>query len=559
MTPTSNTIRITQNEAVAWPFTGIVQIEGEFIRYEGKGYSYRNAAGTWVYGSVKSQDEKVRLDNLNPNLAYQNYFNGFLLIKDITKDRGLFNSKAQSHFVDIAGWTSNKYRTQSGPVVAWNGGLIHNPQQGTLMMRTNKNFIPNSWYVATRGSSFDQAPLYYGTRLRFPTSGYVYGAAGIVINAGTNDNGYYAEIVRTKAISPTDRALYTHELCFYVRYTNGTIKRVGPDGGKGVPIQITEGIWYDLDVAYSYSGGNAVFNIAVNGVNRMTATVPAGIGTGETMGGRSGLFTRGFTFAEFEFYNTSTLAGYEGADEEGYWDRIRGGYVSGQWEREWVYGWRTQTKFIRGKKYSVYAKYNSMLMDEFGPVVHEVREFDVDFSKFPVLHSQLYLSNESQVICPEYTSTPFGAKFTLANTSRDNAVVSGEDTLTFGSDNAVDQKLLVYGRTFTQEDEKTETVKDDAATKSRGEISLDIDSSWIQTEAAAKALGAWIISHWSGGADEVSAKIFGNPLIQLGDVVNVNYALMNMTPATHEYFVVGVSHSYDNGLETQLTLRRRKI
>ena len=549
------TLKITQSEASTWPYSGIIQLEGEFIRYEGKSYTYRTGAGAWVTAKIKSADEKVALDKLNPNLAYQNYFNGTLWFKE----RGIFNSVAKAHYVDIAGWTFNRYRVGSGAVKAWNGGLVHNTQQGHLTMRTNSTFTPNSWYVATRGSSVDQAPNYYGTRLRFPTTGYTYGAAGIVVNAGTNDNGYYAEIIRTRAIDATARAKWNHELNFYVRYSDGTIKRIGPDYGKGVPLQITEGIWYDLDVSWTTSGSNLVFSIAVNGINRMTATVTPALGTGESMGGRSGMFTRGFTFADFEYYNTSTLAGYEGADQEGWWDRLRGGYVSGQWEREWVYGWRTQTKFIRGKRFSATAKYNSMLMDEFGPVVHEVREFDVDFSKTPVLHSQLYLSNESQIICPEYNGNPFGAKFVLANTSRDNAVASGEDTLMFGSDNPVDQKLLIYGRTFTQEDEKNHTVRDEVATKKRGEISLDIDSPWIQTEAAAKSLGEWIIAHWSGGADEVTVNIFGNPLIQLADVVSVNYPLMNMTPATHEYFVVGISHDFENGLNTRLVLRRRKI
>jgi hypothetical protein len=129
----------------------------------------------------------------------------------------------------------------------------------------------------------------------------------------------------------------------------------------------------------------------------------------------------------------------------------------------------------------------------------------------------------------------------------------------FGADNPVDQKILIYGRTFTQDEDKTYTVKDDLGIKRRGEVALEINNPWIQSEAAAKALGDWIVKHWSGGADEIEVKIFGNPLIQLTDIVSINSPQSGMTHATHKYFVVKVSQNYEIGLETSLTLRRVKI
>jgi hypothetical protein len=198
-------------------------------------------------------------------------------------------------------------------------------------------------------------------------------------------------------------------------------------------------------------------------------------------------------------------------------------------------------------------------MDEFGPVVHEVREFDVKFSKVPVQHSRLYFSNESQVLCPEYNSTSFGAKFILANRSRANAVVHGDDSLSFGADSVVNQRLMVYGRPVTQAEEQSITVTDDNAIRRRGEVSLDITSDWIQSKASAQALGDWIKLHWAGGCDELQVEVFGNPFLQLGDVVSVNDPLKNMTPATHKYFVNEISNSYDKGLKTSLVLRRAKI
>ena len=558
MTAASTSMVITPSEVVYWPYTGIVQIEGEFIRYIKKGYSYRAANGTWTNVYISSNDEKIALDKKNPALAYQNYFNGFLWIGDITANRGLWNTTAAAHSVDASGYTG-RYRHYPSAVKAWGGGFILNKYASTVTMKTNSTFGRNSWYAVTRGSSNDSPPYWYGTRLKFDTSGYTYGAAGLVISAGTNDSGYYVELIKTSALTATDRAQFTHELCFYVKYVDGTIKRMGPNGGKGIPIAISAGVWYDLDVHFEWQGSNRIISVMVNGVTKLSASVPSAQGTGESIGGRYGMFTRGFTSVQYEYLYASTYAVNDTFDDEGWWDRIKGGYQSGQWDKEWVYGYRTNTKVRWGKSTKVKARYASRLFDDFGPIVHEVREFDVNFSKTPVTFSNLYFSNESQVICPEYNSTPFGAKFVLANTSRDNAVVYGEDTLMFGSDNAVDQKILIYGKTFKQDEDKTYTVRDSLGVKRRGEVPLEVNNEWIQSEAAAKSLGDWIIKNWSGGADEVEVKMFGNPLLQLTDMISVNAPSRYMATATHKYFVVKVSHNYNNGLETSLTLRRAKI
>ena len=552
--PTGSLV-ISPTDAAVWPYEGMVQIEGEFIRYSGKSYTYYNAAGSKVSKYIKSNDEKIALDKLNPAKAYLNMFNGYFAVTE----RGAWNTTPKAHVIDISGWTYNRVRTGGGSAYFWNGGLIHNRERSSVTLRTNKTFTPNSWYVCTRGSRNDSPPYWYGTRFKFDPSGYTYGAAGIAFSVGDLDSGWFCEVVRTAAISTTDRAKYTHELCFYIKYENGTIKRFGPDGGKGVPVSITPGIWYDLDVHFEWQGSTRVVTMALNGITKLVASVPTGSGPGESVGGRYGLFTRGFTSAEFEYIYASTYSVNDTFDDEGWWDRIKSGYQSNQWDREWTYGYRWNTKINGGKSRKVYSRYGSRLMDEFGPIVHEVREYDVDFSKTPVLNSNIYLSNDSQVICPQYNGNPFGAKFILANTSRLNAVVNGEDSITYGIDNTLEQKLLVYGRTFTQDEEETETVRDEQGIKRRGEVSLDIQSEWIQTEAAAKSLGQWIIKHWSGGADEVTAEIFGNPLIAVGDIVEVNNVYRNMAAATHKYFVVAVNHSYETGLETKLTLRRRKI
>jgi len=169
------------------------------------------------------------------------------------------------------------------------------------------------------------------------------------------------------------------------------------------------------------------------------------------------------------------------------------------------------------------------------------------------------LSNDSQVIEDEYVHNPFGAHFIIANASRVNSVVNGEDTLTYGSDNPIDQKIMITGRTIQQAEATDYVVQDDLAIRARGEIAIEFSSGWIQSESAAKALGDWIVENWATPADEVDVEIFGNPLLQLGDIVAVNYPPRDMVESTHKYFVVSVDNGWDNGLATTMTLRRARI
>jgi hypothetical protein len=60
--------------------------------------------------------------------------------------------------------------------------------------------------------------------------------------------------------------------------------------------------------------------------------------------------------------------------------------------------------------------------------------------------------------------------------------------------------------------------------------------------------------NFSYGNDQISVTIFGNPLIEIADVVHVNYPDKYIDG---DYFVVAVRNSFSDGIETTLTLRRR--
>src|ERR1035437_6887817 len=160
----------------------------------------------------------------------------------------------------------------------------------------------------------------------------------------------------------------------------------------------------------------------------MMVTVPPGnIPYSGFPTGRFGTFIRGVSVADFEYVYATSASQNDAFDDGGWWDRISGGWQSSQMMQEWTYSLRTRTSLVKGRNVNWTQKYNSTFIDDFGPIAHEVREFDVKFTKTPVLHSRIYLSNETQIICPAYNGNPFGAKFILANVARTNAVANGAD------------------------------------------------------------------------------------------------------------------------------------
>ena len=544
---------ITPAEAKVWPYTAVVQVEGEFMRYTAKEYSYHDASNVLQKKYIKTEEERVALDKLSATKSYSNAFTGRLEV--LAANRGMWGTLAMLHDITYSNWTLKRYRHGSGAIRSWSGGFLPNVNESTLRLKTNSTFTTNSWYACTVGSSSDPLqPYYFGTRLRYDTSGDVHGSAGIVIGAGTNDSGYYIEVRRTAVVTESDRAKIANEISVTWKDQNGVLTRLN----KGAVRGIASGVWYDLDVKYTPGTNSRQFDILINGVPTLTAvhnsTIPS-----DNKGNRQGVYVRGNTSCQFEYFYTFREPDNPSWDDAAWWDRIKGGYQSNQYDAEWSYGRYSLVKLGRRASVKVPEKASKKYMDDFGPIVHEVREYDVKFNIAPVTHSMLYFSNESQVICTDYNSNAFGAKFTVANLSRDNAVLKGEDTLTFGSDNPVEQRFLIYGRNFIEKESRKYTVKDDGAIKRRGKIETQVASKWIQSEDAAKKLGEWILSHWAGGSDQVTLESFGNPVLQIGDLVTINFPNQNMAPATHKYFIVGISQSFDGGLVSTFTLRRMKI
>jgi hypothetical protein len=83
---------------------------------------------------------------------------------------------------------------------------------------------------------------------------------------------------------------------------------------------------------------------------------------------------------------------------------------------------------------------------------------------------------------------------------------------------------------------------------------VQLDSEWIQSKQAAQKMLKVIQMGLEGFSKNISLDIFGNPLIQIGDIVLLSYSLNGISQ--QKYLVHSVSHSFREGLETSLQLKR---
>lgn len=235
-----------------------------------------------------------------------------------------------------------------------------------------------------------------------------------------------------------------------------------------------------------------------------------------------------------------------------YYDLLKGGFVSTKVDEMFF----TPQRFFNTQYLShniTTPTYLSYFFEDFGSIVHEVRDFEVDFDPAPAKGVSVYSSNpHSKVINQRYS--PVKGYFTLVNTSHRDEIINGTEEL--DESNSIDYSLLMYGYVLEEKGSDTEEVKNELSIRRHGTISEDLDADWIFTKDEAKALGAWIVDHWGDSMDTLELQTFLTLFLEVGDHVKVHYPNANINPDWY-YIVAGKELSYDNeGLSFNVIVRR---
>lgn len=145
-------------------------------------------------------------------------------------------------------------------------------------------------------------------------------------------------------------------------------------------------------------------------------------------------------------------------------------------------------------------------------------------------------------------NTGFRGKIAVANNSPHLVFLSKESDAIEGV--TVNFNLWTHEIIAPSDPEILEVVIDPG---NKSEV-VQLDSEWIQSKNAAVKMLSLIEKSIDGFSKNVTLKVFGNPLVQVGDTINLSYSLKGIT--NQRYLVHSVSNTFSNGLETELSLKR---
>jgi hypothetical protein len=216
-------------------------------------------------------------------------------------------------------------------------------------------------------------------------------------------------------------------------------------------------------------------------------------------------------------------------------------------------------------------KYN-IYFEEFGTIMREAAYFNIKYDKaYPALYAKISptFNRLKGYTISGFTPDAYGAEFLIFNNT--DTVLSLDET----SGNY----LRIQGVSFTQQSSQELSVDDYFANKSnfsdpeiQGETLISnpsksrqeyqevkfsrmnhgrkefvLDAPYIQTQDDATNLMSWITSKIMKPRKSVGLEVFGMPIIQLGDIVSINYASDDgvdaISPDTTRFVVYNIEYT----------------
>lgn len=183
------------------------------------------------------------------------------------------------------------------------------------------------------------------------------------------------------------------------------------------------------------------------------------------------------------------------------------------------------------------------VLEEFGTVARELRKTTVKYTERPGYPAYPSVSTNKFVNILGSRLTSFGAEIYLLNNAGTYVPLEDGNFHSFSviGNHVVPGGSHEYSETLANENSDLEPVI--------------FESAWIQTENDAKKLASWIKTQWSKQQQSISASIFSNPAISVGDIITITYP-ENDLDGVKKFVVQTVSQSYgEGGLETSITAR----
>lgn len=413
------------------------------------------------------------------------------------------------------------------------------------------------------------------------------GGIGIMINPETN-NGYYFEIIALTEKNIESYMKIGADGSSDVNISNIVFYKIKKDNsGNAIPIKLWSGLSnilvddgkftgqyrlagddnptvYDLSVEHIDVGTTRKFYLYLN--NKLIGIVddqePLPVYNNVS------LFVRGSSKCMFEniyalnenysqntvFNVSEPISSVFGANQINANDALKKYAMSGI----------VQSTYLSGISSLQPPKYN-MYYDEFGSIFREVAYFNIKYDKaYPALYAQISPTPNTikGYVVAGFQANSYGAEFLVFNAT-DSALNLDETSGNY---------LRIQGITFTQDTTYTISVDDYFNKKSnfmelenvdtntiRSELvsmedynyikqsrlnhginSFTLETPYIQTSSDAEELLGWIIKKSMKPKKLVGANIFSLPVLQLGDIVQIDYVKdnVNLISDPNKQFVI---------------------
>jgi hypothetical protein len=234
-----------------------------------------------------------------------------------------------------------------------------------------------------------------------------------------------------------------------------------------------------------------------------------------------------------------------------------------------------QSTYLSGISAQQPPKYN-MYFEEFGTIMRECAYFDIKYDRaYPALYAKLSptFNNIKGYTTSGFYADSYGAEFLIFN-STDKALSLDETTgnflriqgITFTQDttheitvdeffkkrsNLSDPELVGNTLTYSPLVEKSKYDEIKLSRLTYGKNEFSIDSTYIQTQDDAEEMIRWIINKVMVPKKSIGIDIFSIPILQLGDIVTVNYkdsAGLDLVTSESSRFVI-YNIEYSRSLE----------
>ena len=430
------------------------------------------------------------------------------------------------------------------------------------------------------------------------------GGLSLLLNPETN-NGYFFEII---ALTDTNLNRYSssgniHNIVFYKTVRDS---RTGTENStRAIPIKLWGGLTkvisddgtfagqfrmateesptvYDLAVEYIDEGTVRKFFLYLN--NQVIAVVedPEPLPIYNNMA----LFVRGSSRVMFE--NIYALANnYSQSTVETLTTPIAEAFAKkavrvDESFRKYAMSGVIQETYLTGLDPSQPPKYN-IYYEEFGTIMREAAYFNVRYDKaYPAFYAKMSptFSPIKGYTVSGFRAGSYGAEFLVFNNT-DTALSLDETTgnylriqgVTFTQQStdeySVDEyfsKLSDFSKIKTEDEnaitsinrkkQEKEDIRNSRITYGKNEFNLS--SSYIQSHDAAQSLMGWMISKIMKPRKSVGVQVFGLPIVQLGDIVNIDYVADGadqIAPPTSRFVVYSMEYENSvNGPSTVLYL-----